>query len=67
MVDRGFAALAVMGQSWEESMPEEVEECESPEPWLSSQATIAKAFSSLLQQAWITAVQPMVSLKFCML
>lgn len=59
MVERGFAALAVMGQSWEESMPEEVELSESRETWLSGQATLAKAFSSLLQQAWITAVQPM--------
>lgn len=67
MVERGFAALAVMGQSWGESMPEEVELSESRETWLSVQATLAKAFSSLLQQAWITAVQPMVSVKFCML
>ncbi|WJZ86762.1 hypothetical protein VitviT2T_006189 [Vitis vinifera] len=59
MVERGFAALAVMGQSWGESMPEEVELSESRETWLSVQATLAKAFSSLLQQAWITAVQPM--------
>lgn len=67
MVERGFAALAVMGQSWEESMPEEVGQCESPETWLSGQATIAKAFSSLLQQAWTTAVQPMVSCKLHMI
>lgn len=64
MVERGLAALAVMSQSWEESMPEEIEQNESA-VWLSGQATIAKAFSSLLQHAWITSIQPMVRLKFC--
>uniref|UniRef100_A0A5B7BY10 Importin N-terminal domain-containing protein n=1 Tax=Davidia involucrata TaxID=16924 RepID=A0A5B7BY10_DAVIN len=59
MVERGFAALAVMAQCWEDSVPEEVEQNESSEMWLSGQATIARAFSDILQQAWLTPVQAM--------
>ncbi|KAK3025333.1 hypothetical protein RJ639_043842, partial [Escallonia herrerae] len=53
MVERGFAAVSVMAQCWEASMPQEVAQNESSEMWLSGGATIAGAFSDLLQQAWI--------------
>ncbi|XP_057959016.1 importin beta-like SAD2 homolog [Malania oleifera] len=57
MVERGFATLAAMAHSWEDSMPEEVEESESSEMWISGQATIARGFSYLLQQAWLLPSQ----------
>ncbi|KAK3007116.1 hypothetical protein RJ639_016185 [Escallonia herrerae] len=53
MVERGFAALSVMAQCWEASVPQEVAQNESSEMWLSGEAAIAGAFSDLLQQAWI--------------
>ncbi|KAK3190206.1 hypothetical protein Dsin_029767 [Dipteronia sinensis] len=56
VVERGFAALALMAQSWENSMPEEAERNDSSEKWTSGQATIAKALSALLQQAWLTPI-----------
>ncbi|KAI9195873.1 hypothetical protein LWI28_018945 [Acer negundo] len=56
VVERGFAALALMAQSWENSMPEEAERNDSSEKWMSGQATIAKALSALLQQAWLTPI-----------
>ncbi|KAA8527975.1 hypothetical protein F0562_035156 [Nyssa sinensis] len=58
VVERGFAALAVMAQCWEDSVPEEVEQNESSEMWVSGRTTIARAFSDILQQAWLTPVQP---------
>ncbi|KAL6952985.1 hypothetical protein U1Q18_041395 [Sarracenia purpurea var. burkii] len=59
MVEQGFAALALMAQCWEDSMPEEGEQNESSEVGLSGQATIAGAFSNLLQQAWLRPAQRM--------
>lgn len=64
MVERGFAALALMAQSWENFLREEVELDQSSGKWESGQAAIAKAFSALLQQAWLTHIQPLVSLSF---
>ncbi|XP_059632005.1 importin beta-like SAD2 homolog [Cornus florida] len=58
IVEQGFAALAVMAQCWEDSVPEEVEQNESSE-WVSGRNTIARAFSDLLQQAWLRPLQPM--------
>ena len=63
MVEQGFAALAVMAQCWEDSMPEEGEQNESIEVWVSGRATIARALSNLLQQAWLRPAQEMVSLQ----
>ncbi|KAI3993351.1 hypothetical protein MKX01_010094 [Papaver californicum] len=57
VVERGFAALAVIAQMWEDSEPEEIEEDESSDEWISGRATIAGAFSVLLQQAWLKPVQ----------
>ncbi|KAJ4721925.1 importin beta-like SAD2-like [Melia azedarach] len=59
VVERGFSALALMAQSWENFMPEEVELDESSGKWLSGQAAIAKALSALLQRAWLTHIQPL--------
>ncbi|OVA16680.1 Importin-beta [Macleaya cordata] len=59
VVERGFAALAVIAQSWEDSCPEETEQNESSEEWRSGRAAIARAFSILLQQAWLKPVQLM--------
>lgn len=64
MVERGFAALALMAQSWENFLREEVEVVQSSGKWESGQAAIAKAFSALLQQAWLPHIRPLVSLSF---
>lgn len=61
MVEQGFAALAVMAQCWEDSMPEEGEQNESSDAWLAGRSTIANALSNLLQQAWLRPAQEMVS------
>ncbi|PPD97876.1 hypothetical protein GOBAR_DD05130 [Gossypium barbadense] len=54
VVVRGFEALAVMAQSWENFMLEEVEQNDSSEKKASGQGAIARALSALLQQAWLT-------------
>ncbi|XP_044500110.1 importin beta-like SAD2 homolog isoform X2 [Mangifera indica] len=59
VVERGFAALALMAQSWENSMPEEVEQDKSSEKWKSGQAAIAKSLSVLLQHAWLSCLHPL--------
>ncbi|CAL5412945.1 unnamed protein product [Camellia sinensis] len=59
MVEQGFAALAVMAQCWEDSMPEEDDHNESSEVWVSGRATIARALSNLLQQGWLRPAQQM--------
>lgn len=59
MVEQGFAALAVMAQCWEDSMPEEGEQNESSDVWVSGRSTIANALSNLLQQAWLRPAQQM--------
>ncbi|GMY28006.1 importin beta-like SAD2 homolog isoform X1 [Fagus crenata] len=56
VVERGFSALAVMAQSWENFMPEELEQNESSKKWASGRATIGRAFSALLQQAWLSPI-----------
>ena len=67
MVEKGFAALAVMAQSWENFLSEDSEQKESSEKWASGRATIGRAFSALLQQAWLTPTHHMVRslLTFC--
>ncbi|KAI8561936.1 hypothetical protein RHMOL_Rhmol04G0380500 [Rhododendron molle] len=59
MVEQGFAALAVMAQCWEDSMPEEGEQNESSDVWIAGRSTIANALSNLLQQAWLRPAQEM--------
>ncbi|KAK7264768.1 hypothetical protein RJT34_32378 [Clitoria ternatea] len=54
VVERAIAALAVMGQTWEDSRPEESESDESREKWTAGQVTIGRAFAALLQQTWLT-------------
>ncbi|KVH89698.1 Armadillo-like helical [Cynara cardunculus var. scolymus] len=53
VVERGFAALSVMAQCWEESLPEEVVNDLTNDVVVSGRATIAKAFIDLLQEAWL--------------
>ncbi|KAI3707610.1 hypothetical protein L6452_26236 [Arctium lappa] len=52
VVERGFAALSVMAQCWEESLPEEGVN-DLTNDVVSGRATIAKAFMDLLQEAWL--------------
>lgn len=59
MVVQGFEALAVMAQSWENFLLEEVEQNDLSEKKASGQGAIARALSALLQQAWLTV--PLVS------
>lgn len=60
MVEKGFSALAVMAQSWENFLSEVFEQNEYSEQWASGRAAIARAFSSLLQHAWLATMHPMV-------
>lgn len=57
MVERGFAALSVMSQCWEESMPEEEDHDVPNNVAVAGRATIAKAFTNLLQKAWLTPAE----------
>jgi len=59
VVERAIAALAVMGQTWENSRPEE---SEALDKWTMDHVTIARAFATLLQQAWLTPLCTLVSL-----
>ncbi|XP_021751943.1 uncharacterized protein LOC110717528 [Chenopodium quinoa] len=52
-VIKGFAALSVMAKSWLDAVPEEEEQNYISEKWESNQRTMARAFSALLQQAWL--------------
>ncbi|XP_020226880.1 importin beta-like SAD2 [Cajanus cajan] len=54
VVERAIAALAVMGQTWEGSRPEESELDESREKWAAGQVAVGRAFAALLHQAWLT-------------
>lgn len=54
VVVKGFEAIVVMAQSWETFMLEDAEHNDSDEKRASGQAAIARALSSLLQQAWLT-------------
>ncbi|XP_019464240.1 PREDICTED: importin beta-like SAD2 homolog isoform X1 [Lupinus angustifolius] len=56
VVERAIAALAVMGQTWEDSRPEESKLNESQEKWDVGQLAIGRTFASLLQQAWLTPI-----------
>ncbi|CAJ2645428.1 unnamed protein product [Trifolium pratense] len=56
VVEHGIAALAVMGQTWEDSRPE-VSDSESIHfqgKWAADQAEIGRAFAVLLHQVWLT-------------
>ncbi|XP_049408930.1 uncharacterized protein LOC125872255 [Solanum stenotomum] len=53
MVEQCFATLAVMAQCWENSASEENEQDDSSQLWLSGQTTMMRAFSDLLQHAWL--------------
>lgn len=64
MVEKGFSALAVMAQSWENFLSEESEKKDSSEKWASGQATVGRAFSVLLQKAWLPPMPPLVSDNF---
>lgn len=64
MVERGFEALAVIAHSWESFVVEESDENESSEKWATGQATIGRAFSALLQEAWLKPMQTGVGLPF---
>ncbi|KAJ1403033.1 Importin-beta, N-terminal domain [Sesbania bispinosa] len=55
VVERAVAALAVMGQTWENSKPEESESNDSREKWAAGQVTMGRAFAALLHQAWLTS------------
>ena len=61
VVERGFAALSVMAQSWENFILEKTEQDASCERSTSEQATISRSFSSLLQQAWLAPMYSLVS------
>ncbi|KAL9352190.1 hypothetical protein Peur_054870 [Populus x canadensis] len=58
VVERGFATLAVMSQSWENFIPEETEQIESSEKWISGRTENGKSLSALLEQAWLAPVHP---------
>ncbi|KAJ6851805.1 importin beta-like SAD2-like protein isoform X1 [Iris pallida] len=58
VVEHGFSALAVIAQIWEQSMPDDIQLPENKE-WRSGWASIARVFSSLLQQAWVMPLEPM--------
>nr|GEW17502.1 importin beta-like SAD2 homolog [Tanacetum cinerariifolium] len=57
VVERGFAALSVMAQCWEESLPEEGEDGVPNNVVVAGRATIAKALTNLLQVAWLRPVE----------
>lgn len=59
MIEKGFAALAVMAQSWESFLAEEHEQKEYSEKWASGRAAVGRAFSVLLQQAWLPFMHPL--------
>ncbi|KAK6930334.1 Importin-beta, N-terminal domain [Dillenia turbinata] len=59
VVEQGFSALAVMAQSWEDTVPEDFEQDKSSEKWVTGRRTIARAFSDLLQKAWLVSMLPM--------
>ncbi|XP_015944961.1 importin beta-like SAD2 homolog [Arachis duranensis] len=54
VVERAIAALAVIGQTWEDCRREESESIDSLEMWDAGQASIGRSFAALLQQAWLT-------------
>nr|XP_019702618.1 importin beta-like SAD2 isoform X2 [Elaeis guineensis] len=58
VVERGFAALAVMAQTWEDCIPDETKKQQNQE-WQCGRAAIARTFSSLLQRAWLITLKPM--------
>ncbi|XP_019253328.1 PREDICTED: uncharacterized protein LOC109232117 isoform X2 [Nicotiana attenuata] len=59
---QGFASLAVMAQCWEDSASEENEQDGSSQLWRSGQATMMRAFSDLLQHAWLRSALRMLKI-----
>ncbi|XP_057524952.1 importin beta-like SAD2 homolog isoform X3 [Amaranthus tricolor] len=49
-VIQGFAALAVMAKSWQDTIPDEYD---LSSKWASDQKIMARGFSALLQRAWL--------------
>ncbi|KNA17637.1 hypothetical protein SOVF_078380 [Spinacia oleracea] len=58
-VVQGFAALAVMAKSWQDTVPEEKEQDHFSGKWASDQKTMSRAFSALLQNAWLVTKEIM--------
>ncbi|KAH9624051.1 hypothetical protein KSS87_019120 [Heliosperma pusillum] len=52
-VIQGFAALAVMAKCWQSVVPGENQQNSLTGQWEADQKSMAKAFSALLQQAWL--------------
>eukprot|EP01018_Ginkgo_biloba_P009463 Gb_12572 [translate_table: standard] len=58
VVELGFSALAAMARTWESAEPDESENGgKSLQEWKSGYATVARTFSDLLQQAWLSHMQ----------
>ncbi|KAJ6891524.1 hypothetical protein NC651_024890 [Populus alba x Populus x berolinensis] len=47
-----------MSQSWENFIPEETEQIESSEKWISGRTANGKSLSALLEQAWLAPMHP---------
>lgn len=56
---QGFATLAVMAKSWQDTTPDEYE---LSSKWASDQKIMARGFSALLQRAWLAPKEIMVRL-----
>ncbi|XP_020101763.1 uncharacterized protein LOC109719467 isoform X2 [Ananas comosus] len=56
VVERGFAALTVMAQALEDSMPSDETKQQEKRKWQSDQAAVARIVSALLQKGWLTPV-----------
>ncbi|KAD4385083.1 hypothetical protein E3N88_25251 [Mikania micrantha] len=54
VVERGFAALSVMAQYWEGSLPDDIA---NNVVAAAGRSTIAKAFTDILQVAWLTPLE----------
>ncbi|KAK9725349.1 hypothetical protein RND81_05G137800 [Saponaria officinalis] len=52
-VIQGFVALAVIAKSWQAAAPKENKQKNLTVQWATDQKSMAKAFSVLLQQAWL--------------
>ncbi|XP_056168481.1 importin beta-like SAD2 homolog isoform X2 [Syzygium oleosum] len=61
VAEKSFATLAVMAQCWETFISEEANEHETSEKCASGRAIIGRAFSVLLQEAWLKPKYPLES------
>ncbi|WCJ23225.1 ARM repeat superfamily protein [Euphorbia peplus] len=59
VVEKGIASLASMAVSWENFLPEDIEQIESGEKWATGSLEIGKSLSTLLQQTWLAPALPM--------